>query len=1188
MTTLTTVLSVLLLWHPAPLQEGASVQGAEPPAPEARHHVPLSWYDSAQEPEYLALTQRRVSLAAVDADRGEVLRRIERQARIRLVYPGGGALGGGRVTLSLDQTPVLEALELALEGSGLEAWASPSGQVVLRKAPAPPAVAVAQDREVRGRVSDADTGETIPGVNVVVRGTTIGTTTDAQGQYRLTVPEGAEILVFSYVGYEPQEVTITGRTQVDVRLRPSIAQLQELVVVGYGQVQRQRVTGSVASIQGREIADLPVPSFENAILGRMPGVQVQETSGEPGSAPNIRIRGTRSITAGNDPLYVIDGFPVTRNTNVQGGFARNNPLEQPPPVNPMAALNPGDIQSIEVLKDASAAAIYGSRGANGVVLVTTNRGRRDGRRSVTYSVQAGVSELARRASLMNAPELIDFTIDARNNTFISKYGMAPPNPRTNEGRAELTNNDGFVMIPDAYVNWDGTDTDWQREMFSRAPTVSNTLGISGGGENFGYYLSGSLTSQEGIVAGSELDRYSLRSNLEVDPLRNLRVGLNAYFAYTRYDRLPVAGTYFAQTPGIVYSGLVHSPVVRPRNEDGTPNQLDNHSHLGGATTTTSNPLGIMEGFDDNLDAFKTLGTVYADLQVLPGLSYRVNAGVDVDNYSRSFYRNSTFLYRDQRVGQPMGQTNDSQVLNWLLENTLSYNTSINDVHHIAAVAGASAQREDVRIRQIVADAFPDDMIRTIGGGRLVSADDVSEAWTLASGFGRVNYSLMDRYLLTASLRADRSSRFGRNNQTGFFPSLSAGWRVSEEPFMQDVGFLTNLAVRASYGVSGNFQIPNYAAVGRLGQSAYVFGNERRLGEAPVTIPNPDLTWETTRQVNAGLDMSLWNDRLFFTTEVYNSITDDLLLNVEIPSALGYTVALVNVGTVRNRGIEFAMTSRNIVDTRRDFTWQTDFNISANENRVLSLGPDDASIVTLNIAGWRYITAVGHPIGSYYGWKVGGVYQDEAEVARRPRDTQAPNPGPGDFWYVDVNGDGVIDSDDRTVLGSYDPDFTLGIGNRFSFRGLELSFLIQGIQGAQVLNLTHRHLGNGEANFNSYTHFNDRWQSPENPGNGRVPRADRQTELHGNNNRPSDHQIEDASYIRLRDITLGYTFGRALLGNRIDRARVHLTATNVATWSRYLGFNPEVSLRPENALTPGLDYGAYPLARTYTVGLTLGL
>jgi TonB-linked SusC/RagA family outer membrane protein len=1195
MTILVRLLLLLLLLQPAFAPRVAEARASVQLAPGAQHYAPITWYTSSQDPAAYAIVQRRVTINASDISLSEVLRRLERQGRVRFVHSAGAVVNDHRVSLARVNAPLLEVLSEVLEGSGLEAWSSPGGQIVLRSV-AQDADLERRERDVRGRVTDGDTGETIPGVNVVVRQTTIGTVTDINGRYTLTIPDDAQVLVFSFVGYETQEVAIAGRTEINVAMRPSIAQLDEMVVVGYGTVQRRRVTGSVASIQMRDIADLPAPSFENAILGRMPGVQVQETSGEPGSAPNIRIRGTRSITAGNDPLYVIDGFPVSRNTGVQGGFSRNTPLEQPPPVNPLAALNPGDIQSIEILKDASAAAIYGSRGANGVVLVTTNRGRRDGRTSVTYSVQAGMQELARRASLMNAAEIIDLAIDARNNTFVAKYGVAPPNARTNDGRVDLIRqirnnanlNDDNIMIPESYVNWDGTDTDWQAEMFSRAPSVTTSLGVSGGSQNVGYYVAGSFTTQEGIVGNSGLDRYSVRTNLEIDPARAVRVGVNAYMAYTRYNRLPVSGTYFAATPGIVYSGLVHSPVVKPRNGDGTPNQLNNHSHLGGATTTTSNPLGIIDGFEDRLNAFKTLGTIYADITLAPGLVYRANAGVDIDNYSRQFYRNSSFLYRNQTVGQPLAEANNSYVMNWLAESTLSYNVNVNDVHFISAVAGGALQREDIEMRQIVADAFPDDNIRTVNGGRILSADGRAEAWALASTFARVNYSLYDKYLFTGSIRADRSSRFGRNNQTGIFPSVSVGWRVSEEPFLQDVAFLSNLSVRTSYGVSGNFQIPNYAAIGRLDQSAYVFGNARRLGQSPFTIPNPDLTWETTRQVNAGLDVSLWGDRVFFTTEFYNSITEDLLLNVEIPSALGYSVALMNIGRVRNRGVEFGLTSRNVDNRRLDFSWQTDFNLSTNQNRVLALGPDNAPIVSLNVAGWRYITAVGHPIGSFYGWKVGGIYQNAQEIAQRPRDTQAPKPAPGDFWYEDVNGDGVINADDRTILGSYFPDYTFGITNRFSFRGADMSFLIQGVQGAQVLNLTHRHLGNGEANFNSYTHFNDRWRSPENPGNGKVPRADRQTELHGNNNRPSDHQIEDASYIRLRDVTIGYTFGRTLLGNRINRARVHFTATNVATWSDYLGFNPEVSLRPESATTPGLDYGAYPLSRSYTLGLSLSL
>lgn len=1143
-----------------------------------KHFAPLHWYAYSDSIE--KINERLVTLNARNMPLRQALARLASQVGGRLTYDAA-RLPDRTVRVTWQAIPLEAALDSLLAGTNLTVWASPSGQLVLVPISQAAEALLAAQHTVQGQVLDAETNSPLPGVNVVVKGTIIGTSTDMNGFYVLEAPSPEDTLVFSFVGYRSAEVPINGRSRIDVRLVPAVEELEEIVVIGYGTQQRVRVTGSVTSIPMEEVAELPAFSFEQAILGRLPGIQVSETSGEPGAAPTVRIRGTRSITAGNDPLYVIDGFPVSNNPVLQGSIALRSALYQPPPINPLAALNPDDIASVEVLKDASAAAIYGSRGANGVILITTRQGRRDGSIQVRYNAYVGLQELARKPDLMNARELIEYTIDARNNNYREKYGQEPPNPLTNEGRP----NDDFVRIPEKYINWDGTDTDWLDLIFRRAPTVSQHLSVSGGAQKLGYYVAGSYLMQQGLIDGNNgLKRYSLRVNLDADPYKPLHLNLNLSTAFTRTNRLPANAPYFARPPGIIYSAMVHSPVIKPYNEDGTINQLDNQSYLGGGTTSASNPLAIIEAITDVLDNHRTFGTLSADYTLRPGLVYRMNVGVDLNNYQRTFYRANSLLFRTARTGDPFGQANSSQSLNWLIEHILSYEGTLRNAHHLAAVVGYTAQKETIDLMQVEARKFPDDKVKTISGGQVTGGSGVQEAWSLVSMLARVSYSYRDRYLLTASIRSDRSSRFGRNRQTGVFPSISAGWRLHEEPFMQPLrGLFSELKVRTSYGVTGNFQIPNYGSISLLDQANYVIGNQVVLGAAPVTLGDVNLTWETTRQFNLGLDVGLLADRIYFTTEFYNSITEDLLLFVNVPTALGYETALTNIGKVRNRGFEFSLTSRNLVG---DVTWETDFNLSANRNKVLALGPGDAPIYALDIAGLRYITKVGAPIGSYYGFIVEGIYQSADEIARAPVDRLAPKPGPGDFRFKDIDGDGDVDNDDRTVIGSYFPDYTFGITNRFAYKNLDLTVFIQGVQGNEILNLTSRHLKNGEANFNSYAIFNKRWRSPENPGNGKVPRADRQSALHGNNNRPSTFQIEDGSYVRLRSVTLGYTLPKRLLGRHLSQARFYLTATNLFTWTNYLGFNPEVSMRAENALTPGLDYGTYPLARTYTLGVSL--
>jgi TonB-linked SusC/RagA family outer membrane protein len=1143
-----------------------------------KHFAPLFWYayrDSAER-----IHESLVTLEAHGLPLQQALARLASQVGGRLTYDAT-QLPRRLIHISLQRVPLKVALDSLLAGTNLSVWASPSGQLVLVPILQAPEADPTPQHVVQGQVTDAETNQPLPGVNVVVKGKMIGTTTNLEGFYTLEVPSPNDTLVFSFVGYRGVEIPINGRTRIDVQLMPAVEELGEIVVIGYGTQQRVRVTGSIASLPMEKVAELPTFTFENAILGRLPGVQVQETSGEPGAAPTVRVRGTRSITAGNDPLYVIDGFPVTSNPVLQGSIALREALYQPPPINPLAALNPDDIASVEVLKDASAAAIYGSRGANGVILITTRKGRRDGSIQVRYNGYVGLQEVARKPDLMNARELIEYTIDARNNNYREKYGQDPPNPRTNEGRP----NDDFVRIPEKYINWDGTDTDWLDLIFRTAPTVSQHLSIAGGAEKIGYYVAGSYLMQEGLIDGpNNLTRYSLRVNLEADPHERLRLNLNLTSAFTRTHRLPADAPYFARPPGIIYSALVHSPVVKPYNEDGTPNQLDNQSYLGGGTTSASNPLAIIEAVTDVLDNHRTFGTLSAGYTLRPGLVYRLNLGVDLNNYQRAFYQANSLLFRTATRGEPFGQANASQSLNWLIEHTLSYDVSFKNAHYLSALAGYTAQKETIDLSQVEARNFPDDKVKTISGGQVTGGSGVQEAWSLVSMLARLSYSYRDRYLVSASIRADRSSRFGRNRQTGVFPSLSVGWRLHEEPFMQGLrGLFSELKLRSSYGVTGNFQIPNYASISLLDQANYVIGNQVVLGAAPATLGDQNLTWETTRQLNLGLDVGLLADRIYFTAEFYNSITEDLLLYVNVPTALGYETALTNIGKVRNRGFEFSLTSRNLVGA---FTWETDFNLSLNRNKVLALGPENAPIYALDVAGLRYVTQVGAPIGSYYGFVVDGIYQSQAEIAQAPIDRLARKPGPGDFRFKDIDGDGDVDNDDRTIIGSYFPDYTFGITNRFGYKNFDLTVFIQGVQGHEILNLTSRHLKNGEANFNSYAIFNYRWRSPQEPGNGKVPRADRQTDLHGNNNRPSTFQVEDGSYVRVRSVTLGYTLPQRLLGRYVSQARVYLTATNLFTWTDYLGFNPEVSMRAESALTPGLDYGTYPLARTYTLGISL--
>ena len=1041
--------------------------------------------------------------------------------------------------------------------------------------------------EISGKVTDQTNRQGLPGVNILVKGTNSGTTTDAEGNFKIALADNNATLVFSFIGYVTTEIKTGSLQIINVELVPDASSLNEIVVVGYGTQQKRDITGAVGSLSAKNIKDVHVTNFENAIQGQIAGVQVQEPSGEPGAGTTIRVRGLGSISAGNEPLYVIDGFPVSKNVDpgVQGDVSRRTQAFALPISNPLGTINPNDIESIEVLKDASAAAIYGSRGSNGVVLITTKKGKRDSKPVISFDTYFGIQTVANKVKLMNAAQLTDYVKNAKNNAYIQDVKGANIND-DNPARYTKTTNTSYY-IGDDFQNPDGTDTDWQSLIFQNAPVQSYNAALSGGGDKVNYYVAGGYYNQKGIIDKSGFERYSFRVNLEANPTNKLKLGVSVNPSFSNSKRLPAGAPYFADPPGIVYSALVSSPTVKPYNADGTINQRDNQSHLytedgrGTSMTEASNPLAIIQGVTDGLNQFRTFGNIFGEYEIFKGLKYKLYTGIDVNTYNRNFYRANSLLFRQATTGDPYGQSNSSLNTNWLVENTLSYDKTFGVNHSISAVAGYSAQKDKINANQVLAQNYPNDLVPTVSGGQVIGGTSTTEEWSLVSYLARANYAFRDKYLLTATIRSDRASRFGQGNKTGTFPSVSAGWRLSEESFLKPVTFISDLKIRGSWGKTGNFLIPNYAAIGLLNPYNYTFGNTVVNGIAPSTISNKNLTWEKTNQLDIGLDFGVIKDRIYVSLDWYKKLTSDLLLNVQVPASVGFTNALQNIGEVENKGFEVTISSRNLVGA---FGWTTDLNFSTNKNKVLKLGPTGDPILSTGGAGIRHITRIGDAIGSYYGYVVEGIYQTQSEIDNAPKDELAPKPAPGDFKFKDVNGDGKINASDRTVTGNYIPDYTWGLTNRFTFKGLDLNVLIQGVHGNEILNLTRRHLGNGEAGTNSYVQWTERWISPEQPGNGKIPRADRLSDSHGNNNRPSSFQVEDGSYIRLRSMTLGYTFPKSLLGNRVQALRAYVSATNLFTKTDYLGYNPEVNNQATQSGVQGEDYGAYPLSKNFTFGL----
>lgn len=1143
-------------------------------------------------------SETRVSLDMNNTSLGKVMDEIERQSEFYFIFNQKQINVDRIVDIHLADKMINEILTELFKGSNVKYSVFDNKILLTTEEPKGKfknngLKSGVLQKVISGKVTNSK-GETLPGVNVVIKGTTTGTVTDIDGKFSIEVPNLTAILQFSFIGYVTQDIALTGEASLNIIMIDESIGLDEVVVVGYGKQKKREVTGAISSISAMQMKEIAVTSFENAIQGRVAGVDISAPSGEPGSATVIRIRGSGSISASNDPLYVIDGLPISNNSGLQQNIGQRTEAYAVPKIDPFSSINSADIQSIEILKDASAASIYGSRGSNGVILITTKKGAKNSKQ-VSFNAYTGYQEATNLPELMNSTELIQYTKESRNNNYLQTYDPTNPasshynalfDPNTNAGRPAV--DPLYFLIPEKYVTWDGTNTDWLDLVLSKGAISNYNVNVSGGSDNLTYYTSGGYYSEKGTIKGSGLDRYTFRTTLIADISKKIQVGTSLNFAYSNNQRLPANGPYAANPAGIIYAAMVHSPVIKPYNEDGTPNQMDDQSFLVGATTTADNPLAVMAAVHENIKNFRMFGTSYAKYTILENLTFKTSLGIDLDNYQQSYYKGVTLLYRGSTKPDPFAQASASSGVNWLWENTLDYSKKIGDDHAFAFLVGYTAQKQNNELQVVQSSGFPDDQVQTIGGGIVIGGSSVKEQWSLVSSLARVNYTFKERYLFTGTIRSDRSSRFGSGNQTGIFPSFSLGWRVDNESFMKNIEFINEFKVRTSYGLTGNFEIPNYGSIGLLSSSNYVLNNSIISGVGTSTMSNDQLSWESKKQFDIGLDFGLFKDRIFGAVDYYISNTKDLLLNVTVPSSSGFTSALTNIGEVQNKGFEFTLSTKNLVGK---FQWMTELNYSTNKNEVLKLGPFGDPILSVGSAGdIRHITRIGDAVGSYYGYQVVGIYQTQAEIDAAPIDKlvgTGVNGGarPGDLQFKDVNNDGMITTADRTIIGNYMPDFTYGFTNKFKYKNFDLSLFFQGVQGREILNLTTRHLLNGEANFNSYAEYNNRWISAEEPGNGVIPRADRNSSLHGNNMRASSFQVEDGSYFRLKNATIGYKMSIPKVSNEI---RVYFSATNVFTLTKYLGFNPEVQQRAGSSMTPGEDYGAYPISRSYLIGVNVTL
>jgi TonB-linked SusC/RagA family outer membrane protein len=988
----------------------------------------------------------------------------------------------------------------------------------------------------------------VPGANVIVKGTVTGSITDANGGFSLEAPDSATLQV-SFIGYKSVEVRTDNRDFLQIVIVEDTELLEEVVVVGYGTARKSDLTSAISKLSGEELQARPVARLDQALQGEMAGVHVQQSGGKPGKNARIRIRGVNTITAQSDPLFVVDGFPVDAET--------------------FANINMDDVESVEVLKDAASASIYGSRGSGGVVIVTTKRGVKGEELKLNFNVYAGFSQHERNIEFMSAADYVLFMADSRTDGYIQQGGDPGVNPMDRPWDYKFDQD--LVKLaqtnPSAVPSYDPMDA-----ILQTGATQHYQLSATGATEKIRYLISGGYYAQSGIIKATDYKRYNMRASVDVDVSRHVTIGMNIVPSLVVSHDIDSEGK-----GGSVHNVLGSVPIIPPRQGYWGESELFGAYNLSYGTYQT---LALIEHLDDEVNRFQGLGDIYAEITFFPGLKFKTSFGATFVQRRNDRFMDKTIT----REAAPQGKYTNQQYLNCLNENVLSFNRTFQNRHAIGALVGFTVQDQKNKNSEIVGTNFANDLVHTLNAAGTWTASTTMSEWTLLSYLGRVNYTFDEKYLFGASLRSDGSSRFGENTKWGLFPSVSAGWRMDREEFMKSLDVVDRLKLRASWGKTGNNNIPDYRAIPTMGNTFYYYGTDKikTTGMYIDRIANPNLGWEKTSAADIGLDIGLWSNRLSLTVDFYNNQTSDLLLDVPIPAITGFTTELQNIGQVENRGWELEASSVNIDG---ELKWTTHLNLSFNKNTVKKLGNNNAPIYSGDWFDMVTITTVGKPIGSFYVYKQLGVYKDQAAVDADP--ARRAGTRPGDVIIEDYNKDGKLDSDDRQIFGSNIPTHTFGITNRFSFKGIDFSFFLSGVGGNQIFNTYGREFNRpSDSHKNHYPQWANRWRSPEEPGDGMTPRAtDRVT---GMSNEYTQRWIYDGAYVRLKNITLGYALPSGWLEScGIAGVRCYLTADNVYIWDHYpVGFTPEVDLNDGESIRAGRDYFAYPMARNFMFGINV--
>lgn len=1093
----------------------------------------------------VAFAQGKISLSVKNINLQTLLVEIEKKSEIRFSYLDQRLDPNKNISLTATDESVEAILERVLPQKGMEF--TRTGNTIAIRVKSAKSVSNVPVRKISGTVTDGK-GEAVIGANVSVKGTTTGTITDIDGHFTLNAAQGQTLLI-SYIGFTPKEIPVSEQSGYKISMAEDTQNLEEVVVVGYGTMKKSDLTGSSGSVKDETLSQRTVTSFGQALSGRVSGVNISTNSGRPGGRASIRIRGNSSISVTNDPLYVVDGVILNVSTLSNG-------------TSPIDYLNPNDIKSVEVLKDASATAIYGARGANGVILITTKRAEGKGA-TVRYDTDFGVGTLPKKLKVLNAAEFLQLEDLAYQNA--QKFDPegwsrgAYTDPRLKRTDPRLFDASGKPLY----------DTDWQDETIRNAFSQTHQITVSNQKGNDSYGLSVGFRGEDGLIVESALKRYSARFFMDTQITKWLKVGGSLSYMYQKERQTD------SMSDGGITVGrqmVEELPIIPVRYEDGTwAGNADYPGMEGG-----NSPVQVATDRIYRLETQTMLGNVYADITFMPGLTFRSVLGANVINQRSNYYGGRELIW----ISAPNGSAsiNNNRNNSWQFENYLTYSKTFARRHSLTAMGGISWQHVDNSSSLASATGFEDDFFEynNLGIGKSPSASSSANAYGLNSYFARVNYGFNSKYLLTVTARLDGSSKFGQSNRYAFFPSVGGAWRVSEESFMKPVTAISNLKLRASYGITGNSETSAYASQGNLGNYTSVSGGSKAPGIGVSALANPELQWEKTAQVNAGLDIGLFGNRVNLEVDLYYKKTTDMLLGAPVPASSGFTSITKNIGSMSNKGFEFGINTVNI--SNDNFSWESSFNISFNKNKVLALGEGNDDIFPgPDILSNNNIIRVGEAVGSFYGYKRLGTWgSDEATEAARY------NKRPGDLKLWDRNDDGQINDQDRMIIGKGIPDGYGTFSNTFRYRNFDLVVDLQYMFGNDVLDISKHSAEDRTGIANSYKTVLDAWT----PENQNTMIAQIRPTGAGYTTNIDSHFVEDGSFLRGKNLLLGYTFPSKLTQKFfVQHLRVYGSVQNFFLITKYAGYDPEVSDATQT-FAQGITVFGYPKPRTFTIGLNV--